>query len=111
MTRKGFAYWVFGLVAFYLVSGVIGGLLEVQENSEDLNNFVWIGAIFSVSVVLITIAVSYPFFQRIVRRARDAGMGKAIAYCSIIPGVFFFTGIFLLLKGRPKEPVEKINQV
>jgi len=46
--------------------------------------------------------ILYPFFQRIVRRARDAGMGKAIAYWSIFPGVVLFTSIFLLLKGSSK---------
>lgn len=48
---------------------------------------------------IIWLAIIYPLFQRYVRRARDAGMGKGIAYWSIVPLVNIVTTFILLFKG------------
>lgn len=55
-------------------------------------------------VVLVAFAcIIYVFFQRVVRRARDAGKGKRIAYIGILPLANFVVPIILMVL-RSAEP-------
>ena len=84
-SRREFLLWITAYIGVPMIIGLVGGLLGDDGISQ------LIGLVFVFAVI-------YPLYQRYVRRARDAGMGKNIAYLSIIPVVAFLTTIILLVK-------------
>lgn len=90
-SRREFLLWIAAALGVPLIIGTAVVLLGGDEKTAN-----GIGMLFVFLII-------YPLFQRYVRRARDAGMGKLIAYLSIIPGVILATTVILLLKpGRAK---------
>lgn len=86
LDRIGFLYWVavyFGVPVTIAAAGEAFGAQLIA----------------SLLAFVFAIAIIYPVYQRYVRRARDAGMGKMIAYVSVIPFVNLVTTLILLFKG------------
>ena len=83
--RLKFFYWILAIVVVPFFIRVVGGIFEA-EVVPNLLAFIFL------------IAIIYPVYQRVVRRARDVGMGKMIAYLSVIPLVNIVTTLILLLK-------------
>src|SRR4051794_6714045 len=84
LKSSGFAIWLIGIIAL----GVV----------EDLVTFPSVAVAFSIAWLLI----AYLFQRAVVRRVRDAGFGKKVAYYAIIPLVNIIVCIFLLMK--PSKP-------
>ena len=80
-----FMYWVLAYVGVPLVIGFVGGLFAI-EGIPELIAFIY------------SLAIVFPFYQRVVRRARDAGMGKSIAYLAIVPVINIVIALILLIK-------------
>ena len=60
-------------------------------------------------VLMVAIAcILYVFYQRLVRRARDAGMGKRIAYIGVIPLASLVVPVILMIvrSASPGEPAQ-----
>ena len=94
-TRREFLYWViayFGGAYLIQILGDLTGSIEIA---------------YPVSVIFV-LAIAYPFYQRVVRRSRDAGMGKKIAYISVIPIVYFVCFLILLIKPSKEQPYEDV---
>ena len=83
--RLPFLYWLLG---YYGLSFILN-LVNVDST---------VGVSLMAIVGLVMFVLLYPFMQQYVRRARDAGMGKVIAYLSIIPFVNIITTLILLFK-------------
>lgn len=95
LLRIGFLKWIGIYVGIPFLFNFVAGLLQVGEVAV------------SGIAVLIGLILVYPFYQRVVRRARDAGMGKGIAYLTIIPLVNLFTMLILLFKSSiDREEIE-----
>lgn len=96
LSRLGFLKW-FGL--YYLgvpiVSGLALGFFGVEDKTIE-----GLGSLYGIMLM-------YPLFQRVVRRARDAGMGKGIAYLTVIPLVNIIT--FLILAFKAKDAFHENN--
>src|SRR3954447_5049539 len=84
LKRRGFAVWLIGIIALGLV--------------EDFVTFSPVAIVFGIAWLLI----AYLFQQAVVRRARDAGFGKKVAYYATIPLVNIVVCVFLLVK--PSKP-------
>ena len=82
--RKEFLFWIAAWFGILIVTKMLSSIIAI-ENFESIGGLVFYG-------------LMYPVYQRIVRRARDAGMGKLIAYLSIIPGVNLPCFLILLFK-------------
>lgn len=97
-----------GFLAAILAVAVIA---VVTENSEEttgrLTFLAWSLAFMLVPSLVSAVAgtmasfvlalvMTYPVYQVYVRRARDAGMSKTIAYLSIVPLVSIVTSLILL---------------
>ncbi len=92
ISRIRYAGWLLAvLFVIPFAVGVLAVLMGIPEGAEALG-------------ILSFIALAYPFFQRVVRRARDAGRGKAIAYWAIVP-VVSVVALLLLLFLPPKPSV------
>ena len=71
--RRGrFALWV--LLYLIVAPTVVNVVAEILPNIAGYAIVAIIGAV-----------ITYLFYQRVVRRARDAGKGKRIAYVGVIP--------------------------
>lgn len=71
--RRGrFALWV--LLYLIVAPTVVNVVAEILPNIAGYAIVAIVGAV-----------VTYLFYQRVVRRARDAGKGKRIAYVGVIP--------------------------
>ncbi|WP_299374987.1 hypothetical protein [uncultured Kiloniella sp.] len=93
--RRNFLYWIVGFLSVPFLISYIGELWNVTEITD------------SVSLLFILIG-SYPFYQRMVRRARDAGMSKRIAFVSMIPIVFFVCITILVIKPSKEALYEEV---
>lgn len=85
-SRRNFSFWILGI---FVICNVIFVVTNLVTNDEKISN---------LAVFIIFIIASFPLYQRYVRRARDAGMGKTIAYISILPVANFVCPIILLFK-------------
>jgi len=92
LRRSGFVWWV-------AIPMAIAFTMELAGAALGLVDFIVVGIIS-----VLACAYEYFFFQRVVRRARDAGLGKAIAYWSIVPIVNIGTTLFLLFKPSAELP-------
>jgi uncharacterized membrane protein YhaH (DUF805 family) len=86
-SRREFLLRIVAGISFFLAIGIISFLLGYDEVTTN-----GVATLFWFVIVC-------PFYQLFVRRARDAGMGKLIAYLTIIPGVFLVTTPILLIHG------------
>ncbi len=85
LNRIGLAQWALTL---YLVVAAIHFAIQQGIDTATAD---W-AAMIAGSVL------TFPLFQRLVRRARDAGMGKALPYAGAIPGVGLLVLLILLVK-------------
>jgi len=92
IARGNFAVWV---VVFCVVP-VLLSLIGPASLGRS-------AAIVIGSFALVLIVGQWFLMQRYVRRARDAGMGKTIAYISILPIVNIVTTLILLTKPTKSE--------
>ncbi len=81
--RLPFLGWLLAFIFLPAIASAIAGIFTSE-----------VGRLF-VSLAG-TLALTYPVLQRYVQRARDAGMGKTIAFLSIVPVVSFVTSLILL---------------
>ncbi|MFD2205417.1 DUF805 domain-containing protein [Kiloniella antarctica] len=95
ITRLVFLYWI---IAYF------GGAFFI-ETLGDLTGFTEIA---DPAIGIFILAMSYPFYQRVVRRARDAEMSKKIAYISVIPIVYFICFLILIIKPSKEPPNEDV---
>lgn len=86
MRRGRFALWV---LLFLIVAPTVVNV--VGEILQNIAVYAVLGAIGAV--------ITYLFYQRVVRRARDAGKGKRIAYIGVIPVVNLV--VFVILMAVP----------
>lgn len=99
------------LIGFILAILTVAILAALLENTEETTSrlpflgwflaFLFLPAIVSalagtLASLVVSLALTYPVYQRYVRRARDAGMGKTIVFLSIIPIVSLVTTLILL---------------
>ncbi len=86
LKRLPFVGWFVWLI-------VIWGLLSFLTGSfvDDTDQFL-------VVLAFLLAAFAYPAYRCVVRRARDAGLGKWIAYISIVPILNIIIFAFLALK-------------
>ena len=91
--RLVFFYWILIYIGAPFVINYVGFAIGVDNITRPLSFVFWI-------------ALIYPIYQRTVRRARDAHMGKMIAYLSIIPLVNVVTTLILLSKPSSGEARE-----
>ena len=89
MGRRDFALWV--VLYLIVVVASLGVAADIESHSILLAGASFTGA-----------AVAYMFYQRVVRRARDAGLGKGIAYVAVIPLLNLV--VFFLLIMQPGVP-------
>ena len=87
--RLGFLKWLGIFYGIPIVSVIIGRLDLIEENTIDI-----IGGLGYLCALIFV----YPFFQNVVRRSRDSGMEKLIAYLTIIPLVDIITILILVFK-------------
>ncbi|MBT4934723.1 MAG: DUF805 domain-containing protein [Rhodospirillaceae bacterium] len=92
LKRLQFLYWIIG--GYLIIPAIFGYVMGTMQVETDTINA--IGFLYGI-------AVAYPVFQRIVRRARDAGKGKKIAYLSIIPFVNIVTMLMLIFTRSVEE--------
>ncbi len=92
MARKEFALWVALVVGLSIAASALEAM--VQNPAID------------IAAAVGMLCIGYIFYQRLVRRARHAGMGKRIAYVGVIPPANFFVVLFLLFKrgAGPADP-------
>jgi hypothetical protein len=83
-SRSELAIWFFGIVI-----GIPVVLTAVGLSSEGV----------AAACALLGVVINFFFYQRVVRRARDAGMGKLIPYLSTIPLLGWAAIVILLCKG------------
>jgi uncharacterized membrane protein YhaH (DUF805 family) len=96
ITRRAYTCWQLGLGALVAL-GIFaptgfGGLVE--------NPFAIAALTFAFGIA--TLIASLVFMRQIVRRARGAGLGKTIAYLSLIPVVSLVT--IIVLQFMPPKP-------
>ncbi|HEY5609231.1 MAG TPA: DUF805 domain-containing protein [Alphaproteobacteria bacterium] len=84
LSRKEFLLWVIGIVA-----GSAALNFVLRELFGMAGTVVWFIAF---------LAAAYFYQQALVRRARDAGHGKTLAYLAIIPVLNIAIMIYLLIK-------------
>ncbi|KLN62463.1 hypothetical protein WH96_02895 [Kiloniella spongiae] len=93
--RRDFLYWAVGYLSVPFFISYIGEFLNIGDITD------------AVSLLFILVG-SYPFYQRIVRRARDVGMSKRIAFVSMIPIVFFVCIAILVIKPSKEVLYEEV---
>jgi uncharacterized membrane protein YhaH (DUF805 family) len=93
--RRNFLYWIVGYLSVPFFISYIGEFLNIGDITDG------------VSLLFILVG-SYPFYQRIVRRARDVGMSKRIAFVSMIPIVFFVCIAILVIKPSKEVLYEEV---
>jgi hypothetical protein len=91
ISRARFAAWVFIPLTIVVFMAFVSGLGTIGSPQG-------LKSISSASILIAWYALSYPFFKRVVQRARDINYSKAIAFWTIVPFVNIFTILFLLLK-------------
>jgi uncharacterized membrane protein YhaH (DUF805 family) len=89
IARGSYALWLLGLVAYVSVarvvaeSGVLGGA----------------GAgIFGLLIFLVLLALMFLYNRAVVRRLRDVGHGKALAYAGVVPLLNVLLAVYLLVR-------------
>ncbi len=94
ITRGPFALWVVGILfAAFVIQAVVAASFQ--------------GSTASIGFSTISMAVcSFLLYQRIARRAYDAGFEKWFAYVAILPVVNLVLIIVLLFKGSVAERSE-----
>ena len=85
-TRINFLIWLFGVS---LGSAVFGSIIPLIVEDQGAARIV---------VLVFGLCLVFPLYRQYVRRARDSGMGKTIAYLSVIPLVNLITTLILLFK-------------
>jgi uncharacterized membrane protein YhaH (DUF805 family) len=85
-SRRNLSFWILGIFVICNVTSFVTYLVTKDGKFSNL------------SVFIIFMIASFPLYQRYVRRARDAGMGKTIAYISILPVANLVCPIILLFK-------------
>lgn len=97
-----------GFAAAFLLLPVAAILVENTERTiSRLPFFGWVLAFAFVPMIISAVAgtiaslavgllLVWPVYQKYVQRARDAGMGKLIAFLSIVPLVSLITTLILL---------------
>ena len=88
--RFSFMIWVF---LFYIIIPVFLWNMETGK---------WAHEIYAISLVIWKFTEFF-VMQRYVRRARDCGFGKVIAYLSMIPFLNILTTFLLLISPTVKE--------
>ena len=94
--RRGrFALWV--LLYLIVAPTVVNVVAEILPNIAGYAIVAIVGAV-----------VTYLFYQRVVRRARDAGKGKRIAYVGVIPiaNLVVFVILMVVPSASPGEPAQ-----
>ncbi len=83
--RRGrFALWI--LLYLIVAPTVVNVVAEILPNIAGYAIVAIIGAV-----------ITYLFYQRVVRRARDAGKGKRIAYVGVIPVANLVVFVILMI--------------
>lgn len=90
MRRRDFVLWV---VLYLIVLPVVANIVAKIMPSLAVDGV----------LVLVGLWVAYIFYQRVVRRARDAGMGKRIAYIGAIPVANLVVFVILMVT-RSAQP-------
>lgn len=90
MRRRDFVFWV---VLYLIVLPVVANIVAKIMPSLAVDGV----------LVLVGLWVAYIFYQRVVRRARDAGMGKRIAYIGAIPVANLVVFVILMVT-RSAQP-------
>lgn len=97
-----------GFALAIIIVAIVAVLLETTEETISrlpflgwFLAFTFLPAIVSalagtLASLVVSLAIIYPVYQRYVRRARDAGMGKTIVFLSVIPIVSLVTTLILL---------------
>lgn len=83
-SRRNLSFWILGV---FVVCNVTFAVTYLVTNDEKMSNF---------AVFIFFIITSFPLYQQYVRRAREAGKGKTIAYISILPVANLVCPIILL---------------
>lgn len=96
VNRQVFIYWICVFIGFEFGMEFIGGWFGYGEEAGQIG--------MSVGFLML-----YPLFQRYVRRARDIGKGKAIAYWSIVPIINLATTFILMTKKNSALPTDEIQ--
>ncbi len=90
MRRRDFVLWV---VLYLIVLPVVANIVAKIMPSLAVEGV----------LVLVGLWIAYIFYQRVVRRARDAGMGKRIAYIGAIPVANLVVFVILMVT-RSAQP-------
>ena len=92
MGRRDFVLWV---VLYLIVLPVVVNIVAKIMPSLAVDGV----------LVLVGLCIAYIFYQRVVRRARDAGMGKRIAYIGAIPiaNLVVFVILMVTRSARPGD--------
>ena len=90
MRRRDFVLWV---VLYLIVLPVVANIVAKIMPSLAVDGV----------LVLVGLWIAYIFYQRVVRRARDAGMGKRIAYIGAIPVANLVVFVILMVT-RSAQP-------
>ncbi len=75
------------LMVLYLAVAAVFHLVELTIDTPTAD----------LAALVAGIAATFPFFQRMVRRARDAGWGKTLPFLAAIPGVGVVVLVILLV--------------
>ena len=90
MRRRDFVLWI---VLYLIVLPVVANIVAKIMPSLAVEGV----------LVLVGLWIAYIFYQRVVRRARDAGMGKRIAYIGAIPVANLVVFVILMVT-RSAQP-------
>jgi uncharacterized membrane protein YhaH (DUF805 family) len=95
ISRKEFLLWVIAIVA-----GSAALNFVLRELFGTAGTVVWFIAF---------LAAAYFYQQALVRRARDAGHGKTLAYLAVIPVLNLAIMIYLLIKPSQNEATTTVG--
>lgn len=98
--RARFSLWIFPLLALAILTEIAG--LLARSAGVDAE------PIINAPLAIVGLLIIFPFYRRVVRRARDAGMGKAIAYWSIVPIFGWLLYLYLLFKSPKATEVDQL---
>jgi len=87
ISRTKFLSWVLGWIAYIVIMRVVGGIGIVSETAAPL----FIGLQFLGMLVYFTL-----YYRLMVKRLRNAGQGKTLAYLAIVPIANILIPIYLL---------------
>lgn len=91
MTRLEFICWVLGFLLFGLA--IYGLQVAIGPGASSINIF----------LLIVNFGIAIALYRFIVRRCRDAGHGKTLAYVAVIPLVNLVVILYLMIKGQKKD--------